>query len=72
MMQGDKGNIKVNLGIASVYQLAGFYHGIGVFCLYTDMALINIPIGLKIFAILICISEMTHLQESHIVVLSCH
>ena len=33
------------------------------------MALYNIPIGFKIFSILICISEMTHLQGSHIVVL---
>ena len=41
MMQDDKGNIKVNLGIASVQQLTGIYHGVGVFCLYTDMALYN-------------------------------
>ena len=47
MMQGDKGNIKVNLGIALVYRLAGFYCGISVFCLYTDMAVYNIPIGFK-------------------------
>ena len=41
MMQDDKGNIKVSLGIASVSRLAGFYCGISVFCLYTDMALYN-------------------------------
>ena len=70
IMQGDKGNIKVNLGIISVWQLTRFYHGISVFCLYTNTALYNIPIGFIIFAILICISEMTHLQGLHIVVLS--
>ena len=41
MMQDDKGNIKVNLGIALVKQLAGFYCGISVFCLYTDTVLYN-------------------------------
>ena len=41
MMQDDKGNIKVNLRITLVYQLAGFYHGISVFCLYTNTALYN-------------------------------
>ena len=41
MMQDDKGNIKVNLGVASVQQLPGIYCGISVFCLYTDMALYN-------------------------------
>ena len=46
MMQGDKGNIKVNLGIALVLQLAGIYHGIGIFCLYTGSALYN-SIGLE-------------------------
>ena len=59
MMQDDKGNIKVNLGIASVQQLPGIYCGISVFCLYTDMVLYNIPIGLKIFPIAICSREMT-------------
>ena len=52
MMQDDKGNIKVNLGITLVQQLAGFICGISVFCLYTDMALYNIPIGFKIFAVI--------------------
>ena len=42
MMQDDKRNIKVNLGITLVQQLTGIYHGIGVFCLCTDMALYNI------------------------------
>ena len=70
MMQDDKGNIKVNLGIALEKQLTGIYHGISVFCLYTSMALYNIPIGFKIFPIAICSREMTHLQGSHIVVLS--
>ena len=41
VMQGDKGNIKVNLGITFVKRLAGFYRGISVFCLYTDTALYN-------------------------------
>ena len=41
MMQDDKGNIKVNLGIASVSRLTGIYHGISVFCLYTNTALCN-------------------------------
>ena len=59
MMQDDKGNIKVNLGIASVQQLTGPY---------TDTALYNIPIGFKIFPIAICSREMTHLQGSHIIV----
>ena len=68
MMQDDKGNIKVNLGITLVYQLTGLYHGFGVFCLYTDTVLYNIPIGFKIFSIAICSIEMTHLQGSHIVV----
>ena len=53
MMQDDKGNIKVNLGIASVQQLTGICHGISIFCLYTNMALYNIPIGFKIFPIAI-------------------
>ena len=35
MMQGGKGNIKVNLGIS------GFYCDISLFCLYTDRALYN-------------------------------
>ena len=48
------------------------YHGIGIFCLYTNMALHNIPIGCKLFPIAICIREMTHLQGSHIVALSFH
>ena len=41
MRQDDKGNIKVNLGIASIQRLAGFYRGIGVFCLYSDTELYN-------------------------------
>ena len=41
MMQGNKGNIKVNLGIAFIYRLTRFYCGIIVFCLYSDMALYN-------------------------------
>ena len=41
MMQDDKGNIKVNLGIALVQRLTGIYRGIGIFCLYIDMALYN-------------------------------
>ena len=49
MMEGDKGNIKVNLGITSIKQLIRFYHCI---CLYSDMALYNIPIGFKIFAVI--------------------
>ena len=53
MNQDDKGNIKVNLGIALVQRLTGIYHGIGIFCLYTDTALYNIPIGFKIFPIAI-------------------
>ena len=52
MMQGDKGNIKVNLGITLVQQINRFYHGIIVFCLYSNTALYNIPIGFKIFAII--------------------
>ena len=68
MMQDDKGNIKVNLGIPLVWQLAGVYCGIGVFCLCTDTALYNIPIGFKIFPIAICSREMTHLQGSQRVV----
>ena len=42
MMQDDKGNIKVKLGIALVYRLTGIYCGISVFCLYTDTVLYNI------------------------------
>ena len=42
MMQDDKGNVKVNLGITSVQQLIGIYCGISVFCLNTDTALYNI------------------------------
>ena len=53
MMQDDKGNIKVNLGIASVQQLTGIYCGISIFCLYTDTTLYNIHIGFKIFPIAI-------------------
>ena len=53
MTQDDKGNIKVNLGIASVERLTGIYHGISVFCLCTNTALYNIPIGFKIFPIAI-------------------
>ena len=63
MMQGDKGNIKLNLGIALVSQLTRFYCCI---CLYSDMALYNIPIGLKYLLLLTCISEMKHLQHSHL------
>ena len=66
MMQDDKGNIKANLGIASIQQLAGFYRSIIIFCLYTDTALYNIPIGLKYLLLLTCISEMRHVQDSHI------
>ena len=51
MMQDDKGNIKVNLGITLVQWLTGIYHGIGIFCLCTNTALYNIPIGFKIFPI---------------------
>ena len=52
MMQGDKGNIKGNLGITLVWQLIRFYHFVIVFCLCSNMALYNIPIGFKIFAII--------------------
>ena len=72
MMQDDKGNIKVNLGIASVYWLTEIYHGISIFCLYTNTVLHNIPIGFKKFPIAICIREMTLLQGSHKVALSFH
>ena len=48
-MQGEKGNIKVNLGFALLYQLFGC---IIVFCLLNDMALYNIPIGFKIFPLI--------------------
>ena len=34
MMQGDKGNIKVNLGITSVSRLIRFYHVICILSLY--------------------------------------
>ena len=53
MMQEDKGNINVNLGITLVQRLTGIYCGIGIFCLYTDTALYNIPIRYKIFPIAI-------------------
>ena len=42
MMQGDKGNKKVNLWITSLKQLIRFFHGIVVLCLYSNMALYNI------------------------------
>ena len=68
MMQDDKGYIKVNLGITSVQQLTGIYGGISVFCLYTNKALYNIPIGFKTFPMPTCSREVTHLQGSYMVV----
>ena len=66
MMQGDNGNIKELLGIASFIDYLAIYlihHCIIVFCLYNDTALYNIPIVFKIFALLACISRM--LQVKH-------
>ena len=59
MMQGDNGNIMMLLGITSftnylvIYMI---YHCGVVFCLYNIMALNNIPLGFKIFALLTGIS----------------
>ena len=67
MMQGDKGNIKVLLGIASFTDYLAIYmiyHCIVVYCLYSEMALYNIPIVFKIFALLTCISRMFHLFDN--------
>ena len=67
MMQGDNGNIKVLLGITSftiylvIYMI---YHCIVVFCLYSETALYNIPIVLKIFALLTCIGRIIHLFDN--------
>ena len=50
MMQGDNGNIKEVLGIASFINYLVIYlidHCIIVFCLYNEMALYNIPIVFK-------------------------
>ena len=61
MMQGDNGNIKELIGIASLIDLIVIYLIYGcivVFCLYTEMVLYNIPIGFKIFALMTCISRM--------------
>ena len=61
MMQGDNGNIKEVLGIASFTDYLAIhmmYCCIVVFCLYSKMALYNIPIVFKIFALLTCISRM--------------
>ena len=61
MMQGDNGNIKEVLGIASLINYLAIYliyHCIIVFCLYNETALYNIPIVFKIFALLTCISRM--------------
>ena len=59
MMQGDNGNIKVTLGIASFTDYLAIYmiycRGV-VFCLYNVMAL-YIPFGFKIFALLTCINK---------------
>ena len=61
MMQGDNGNIKEVLGISLFTDYLGIYmiyHCVVVFCLYSKMALYNIPIVFKIFALLTCISRM--------------
>ena len=61
MMQGDKRNIKEVLGIALLINYLAIYliyHCIVVICLYNEMALYNIPIVFKIFALLTCISRM--------------
>ena len=60
MIQGDNGNIKVTLGIASFtdYLVINTIYNSGiVFCLYNVMALDNIPFGFIIFALLTCISK---------------
>ena len=60
MMQGDKENIKVTLGITSFTDYLAIYmnyHCGVVFCPYNAMALYNIPFGFKIFALLTCISK---------------
>ena len=61
VMQGDNGNIKEVLGITSLIDYLAIYlgyHCIVVFCLYNKMAIYNIPIVFKIFALLTCISRM--------------
>ena len=61
MMQGNNENIKEVLGIASVTNYLAIYlidHCITVFCLYSTMALYNIPIVFKNIALLTCISRM--------------
>ena len=66
MMQGDNGNIKVLLGIASFTNYLAIYMiycCIIVFCPYIKTVLYNIPIGFKIFVLLTCISRMFHLFD---------
>ena len=61
MMQGDNGNIKEVLGITLLIDYLAIYlvyHCVIVFCPYNEMALYNIPIVFKIFALLTCISRM--------------
>ena len=63
MMQGDNGSIKELLGIASFTDYLAIhmiYCCVVVFCLSSIMALYNIPIVLKIFALLTFISRMLY------------
>ena len=58
--------ISRSLGIASFINYLAIhmiYHCVIVFCLYSKMALYNIPIVFEIFTLLTCISRM--LQVKH-------
>ena len=60
-MQGDNGDTKEVLGIPLLIDylaMSLIYHYIILFCPYNKMALYNITIVFKIFALLTCISRM--------------